>query len=136
MVVGARTDFFNSLNLYRGISSMLSQFSRFLMHWNLFSFTGFEYFQIPALSIYTIGLDRSKQGTKNKPWFTRSEYVFLITFAFTFIYFEYFQILTKIHYFPHSLYKILKGSKISQWSIPPNISLFPLTCFGVSKPSV
>ena len=63
------------------------------------------------VSIYTLGLDRSKQGTENKPWFTHSEYMFLVTFAFTFIYFEDFQNLTKIHYFPHSLYKILKGSE-------------------------
>ena len=62
-------------------------------------------------SVYTLGLDRAKQVTENKPWFTSSEYMFLITFAFAFIYFEDFQILTKIHYNPYSLYKILKGSK-------------------------
>ena len=64
-----------------------------------------------TISVYTHGLDRAKQVSENKPWFTRSEYMVLITFAFTFIYFEGFQILTKIHFFPHSLYKILKGSK-------------------------
>ena len=63
------------------------------------------------VSVYTLGLDRAKQVTGNKPWITHLEYMLLFTSAFTFIYFEDFQILTKIHYNPYSLYKILKGSK-------------------------
>ena len=51
------------------------------------------------------------------------DFVSCYIFAFTFIYFEDFQNLTKIYYFSHSLYKILKGSRISQWSISPNIIL-------------
>ena len=46
--------------------------------------------------------------------------MFLVAFASTCIYFEDFWNFTKIQYFPHSLYKILKGSEISQWPIPPN----------------
>jgi len=67
-------------------------------------------------NIYTLGFDGSKQGSENKQCL---EYMFLVTF--TFIYFDGFQTLSKIHYIPYSLYKILKGSKISQWLIPPNI---------------
>ena len=63
------------------------------------------------VSIYTLDLDRAKQVSEFKPWFTCSEYMSLITFAFIFIYFEDFPILTKIHYNPYSLYKILKDSK-------------------------
>ena len=64
-----------------------------------------------CISVYTLGLDRTKQVTENKPWFIHSKYMFPITFAIIFIYFEDFPILTKIHYNPYFLYKIVKGSK-------------------------
>ena len=48
--------------------------------------------------------------------------MFLITFPFTFIYFEDFQILIEIHYYPNSLYKALKSS-IFQYEYAPNIIL-------------